>query len=165
MNKYKRIFIIGHMGAGRGLLAKALSEKLGWQFIDANFSLERCIGRSLNEILGKQGEASFHECEAKILAHYITKENIVVTTNDAIVTTEENRKLLSTEFVVYLKVKTSIQLERMKDRSALLPIIDQKAFLDKMHQDLDSLFERVAKITIDSKSIDDDVKAIIQALN
>lgn len=37
MNKHKRIFIVGHSGAGKGMLAQAVAEKLGWQFIDANF--------------------------------------------------------------------------------------------------------------------------------
>lgn len=56
MTKPKRIFIVGHMGAGKAVLSEALAKKLGWQYIDANPSLERYIGRSLNEILGKQGE-------------------------------------------------------------------------------------------------------------
>ncbi len=33
MNKVKRIFIIGHMGADKLLLAEALAKKLGWNFI------------------------------------------------------------------------------------------------------------------------------------
>lgn len=33
MIKPKRIFIVGHMGAGKALLAEALAKKLGWQYI------------------------------------------------------------------------------------------------------------------------------------
>ena len=54
MTKLKRIFIVGHMGSGKSLLAKSLAEKLKWQYVDANLGLERYIGRSLGEILGKQ---------------------------------------------------------------------------------------------------------------
>ena len=43
MTKPKRIFVVGHMGAGKALLSEALAKKLGWQFIDANPSLERYI--------------------------------------------------------------------------------------------------------------------------
>jgi shikimate kinase len=50
MTKTKRIFIVGHTGAGKSLCAEALAKKLGWQFIDANPGLERYIGRSLTEI-------------------------------------------------------------------------------------------------------------------
>src|ERR1700722_18405958 len=131
MTKPKRIFVVGHMGAGKALLSEALAKKLGWQYIDANPSLERYIGRSLNEILGKQGEAAFHECEAEIISYYIGKEHVVVVLEEAVSATEKNRKLLSSEFVVYLKVSTKVQIERWPDaRSPLLPITDRKAFLD-----------------------------------
>src|SRR5476649_1964762 len=140
MIKPKRIFIVGHMGAGKALLSEALAKKLGWQYIDANPSLERYIGRSLNEIFGKQGEEAFHRCEAEIISHYIGKEHVVVLMEEAVIATEQNRKLLSSEFVVYLKVSTPVQLERMKEggRIPVLPIADMKAFLDKQHLERDS---------------------------
>ena len=39
MAQPKRIFVVGHMGAGKFLLSEALAKKLGWQHIDANPSL------------------------------------------------------------------------------------------------------------------------------
>src|SRR5476651_725281 len=169
MNQPKRIFVVGHMGAGKALLSEALANKLGWQFIDANPSLERYIGRSLNEILGTQGEEVFHQCEAEIISHYIGKEHVVVIMEEAVIATEKNRKLLSSEFVVYLKVSTPVQIERWPDgRTPLLSIADRKAFLDKQHLERDNLFEEVATLTIESISIDadliEDVNKIIKAL-
>jgi shikimate kinase len=41
MAQPKRIIIVGHMGAGKSLLAKTLAAKLGWQYVDANLGLER----------------------------------------------------------------------------------------------------------------------------
>src|ERR1700722_8520526 len=131
MIKPKRIFIVGHTGAGKTLLGKSLAKKLGWQVIDANPGLERYIGRNLNEILGKQGEEAFHQCESEIISRYIDKEHVVVYLEEDVIATEKNRKLLSSEFVVYLKVSTQVQIERWPDaRSPLLPITDRKAFLD-----------------------------------
>lgn len=165
MTKPKRIFIVGHMGAGKALLGEALAKKLGWQYIDANPSLERYIGRNLNDILGKQGEEAFHRCEAEIISHYIGKEHIVVVMEEAVVATAENRKLLSSEFVIYLKVTTPMQMERMQGgRVPLLPITDMKAFLDAQHLERDSLFEEVATLTIGSISEEEDVNKIIKSL-
>ena len=90
MNKYKRIFIIGHPGAGKALLAKTLAEKLGWQFIDADLGLESRVGRTISEILGQESEAPFYHCESEILAHQLKQENIVVTTDASIVLNEKN---------------------------------------------------------------------------
>lgn len=151
------------MGAGKALLSEALAKKLGWQYIDANPSLERYIGRSLNEILGKQGEEAFHRCEAEIINHYIDEDHVVVLMEEAVIATEENRKLLSSQFVVYLKVSTPVQIERMQGgRIPLLPIPDLKAFLDKQHFERDSLFEEVATLTIESISVEEDVNKIIK---
>ena len=165
MPKPKRIFIVCHMGAGKFVFTEALAKKLGWQFIDANPSLERYIGRSLNEILGKQGEEAFHRCEAEIISHYIDKEHVVVLLEEAVIATVQNRKLLSSEFVVYLKVSTPVQIHRMQGgRVPLLPIPDLKAFLDKQHLERDGLFEEVATLTIESISVEEDVNKIIQTL-
>ncbi len=166
MTKPKRIFVVGHMGAGKALFSEALAKKLEWQFIDANPSLERYIGRSLHEILGESGEEAFHRCEAEIISHYIGKEHIVIVMEESVIATEENRKLLSSEFVIYLKVSTLVQIERMKGgRIPLLPIPDLKAFLDQQHLERDRLFEEVATLAIESVSIEEDVDKIMKALN
>jgi shikimate kinase len=165
MTKPQRIFIVGHTGAGKFLLSEALAKRLGWELIDANPGLERYIGRSLNEILGKQGEEAFHSCEAEIISHYIGKKHVVVLLEEAVIATEENRKLLSSEFVVYLKVSTPVQMERWSGgRTPVLPIADLKAYLDKQHLERDSLFEEVATLTIESVSVEGDVNKIIKAL-
>ena len=166
MTKPKRIIIIGHMGAGKSLLAKELAAKLGWQYVDANLGLERFMGRRLHEIFGKQGEESFHQCEADILAHYSNKENVVIVLDDAVITTEKNRALLSKEFVVYLRASIPLQIERMSGGpSSVFPIADDHAFLDKFHHERDDLFEAVATLTIDTKSIDDDVNAVLNKIS
>ena len=35
MSSIKRIFIIGHSGAGKDVLAQAVAKKLGWKFFNA----------------------------------------------------------------------------------------------------------------------------------
>ena len=165
MIKPKRIFIVGHMGSGKSLFSKALAEKLGWQYIDANLGLERYCGRRMSEVIGNQGEEAYHQFEAEVLSYYIGKENVVVTMEDGVIATEKNRKLLASESVIYLKVSTPVQIERMVDGLLpLFPIADQKSFLDKLHHERDHLFEEVATLTIDSISIEEDVNKVIKVL-
>lgn len=166
MTKPKRIFIVGHMGARKSLIGETLAKKLNWTFIDANPGIERYIGRNLSEIVGTEGEAAFHRCEAEIIRHYKHQEQIVVLLEESVIVTEENRKLLSSEFVMYLTVSTQTQIERWsRGRTPLLPIADKKAFLDKQHFECDGLFEEVATLTIESSlSTEKDVNKIIKAL-
>lgn len=163
MTPPKRIFIIGHIGALKALTGEALASKLGWQFIDANPGLERYVGKHLNEILGTQGEEAFHECEAKIIAHYLSSHHVVIILEEAVIATQKNRELLSAEFVVYLKVSTQVQMERWSSgRTPLLSITNLKAFLDQQHFERDSLFEEIATLAVDSISVEENVKQIIK---
>ncbi|PJD95752.1 MAG: hypothetical protein CK426_09225 [Legionella sp.] len=166
MNKSKRIFIIGHSGAGKGVLAQALAEKLGWKYIDADFSLAPSIGRALPEIIGNKGAEAFQHCLAEILSHQQQLENIVVTTDDSIVCDEKARKLLSSEFAVYLKVSLDVQLERISHNRPLLPLSDYKAFLNTLRQERDALYEEVAGFSLssDDGAIEEHVASIIKAM-
>lgn len=176
MNLPKRIFVVGHMGAGKFIFTEALAKKLGWQIVDANPSIERYIGRLTREILGEQGEAMFNRSQADIISHCSRQENIVVLLEECVVLSEECRKLLSSEFVVYLKVSIPTQLDRMKNgRVPSLPVKDMKSFLEKQHRERDALYEEVATCVVESvnssddaseisKTVDKDVSKVMKAL-
>jgi shikimate kinase len=166
MIQHKRIFIVGHSGAGKGLLAHGIAEKLGWKYIDADFSLAPSIGRSAREILGKEGEERFHQHLSEILLHQTSQENIVVTTDDSIVCSEKNQQLLAAEFTVYLKVSTPVQLERIAHNRPLLPVADYAAFLDTLRHERDALYEQVASLSVnsDDNALEAHVLQVTQAI-
>lgn len=175
MNKPKCIFIIGHMGAGKFIFADALAKKLGWTLVDANPSIERYIGRQTRDILGEQGEAAFNRTQAEIISHCIKKENVVSLLEECVVLSEQCRKLLSKEFVVYLKVSIETQLSRMKNgRVPSLPVDDMKAFLQRQHDERDAFHEEIATLTVESigqsdqiddvnKTVDEDTNKVLKA--
>ncbi|WED43510.1 shikimate kinase [Legionella cardiaca] len=172
-----RIFIVGHMGAGKFIFTEALAKKLRWQLVDANPSIERYIGRLTRDILGEQGEAAFNRCQADIISHCIGKENVVVLLEECVVSSEQCRKLLSSEFVVYLKVSIPTQLGRMKNgRVPSLPVDDIKSLLEKQHQERDTFYEEVATLIVESvgysdhiseinKIIEEDVNKVMKAMD
>lgn len=161
MTKPKRIFVVGHMGAGRFIFTEALAKKLEWQIVDANPSIERYIGRQTRDILGEQGEAAFNHCQADIITHCIEKENIVVLLEECVVSSEQCRKLLSSEFVVYLKVSIATQLGRMKNgRVPSLPVDDMESFLEKQHHERDAFYEKVATLIVESVGYSDHISEI-----
>lgn len=166
MKQHPRIFIIGHPGAGKTLAAKTIAEKLGWQFVDADFGLEARIGRSLSEIIG-EGEKSFAECQAEIIANLLHKKEIVVATDVSLLDSEKTKKLLTSEFVVYLKVSVPIQIERTsRSAETLLPIENYREFLESLHHKRDNLFEKAASLIInaDDSALEKHVAKIINAV-
>ncbi len=175
--KVERIFVVGHMGAGKYIFTEALAKQLGWDIVDANPSIERYVGRHTKEILGEQGEEAFNRSQAEIISQSCGKQNIVVLPEECVVTSSECRRLLLNEYVVYLKVSIPTQLERMKNgRVTALPIENMAGFLKKQHEERDHLFEEVATLTVESKGfsedksqiseiVDKDVKQVLNNLN
>ena len=98
MKKCKRIFLLGHPGAGKTLVAKKLAERLGWQFINADLGLESRIGLTINDIIGK-GFNDFFECQYQFLQKIAEQENIVVTTDASVVCYEKLLEFLSSTFI------------------------------------------------------------------
>lgn len=167
MNKPNRIFIIGHSGAGKGVLAKGVAEKLGWKFIDADFSLAPSIGRDIEEIIGNEGTDFFQRTLRDILSYQLTQKNIVVTTDDSIICSEENRKMLSTQFTVYLQVSTKVQLERMGHNRPLLPLEDYATFLSKLHKERNAFYEQSGRIMVnsDDNDLESHILTVVNALS
>jgi len=108
MSQHTRIFIVGHPGAGKGLLAKKLAKKLNWQFVNIDFELEIRMGQSISKILSNEGEKEFASIQNEILGSLQSRENIVITTDASIVDHEENRLALMKEFVVNLQVSIPV---------------------------------------------------------
>ena len=161
MTKPKRIFIIGHMGAGKFIFTEALAKKLGWQIVDANPSIERYIGLHTRDILGEQGEAAFNRSQADIISHSKGKENVIVLLEECAISSEQCRKLLSSEYVIYLKASIPTQLERLNmGRVPSLPVNDMKAFLEKQHRERDAFYEEVANLVVETTGTSDQTSEV-----
>lgn len=150
MRKIKRIFIIGHPGAGKGVIAKTVAKKLNWDYIDADFGLEIRIGKNINAVLGNSGVKQWLATQNDILKSLQTKENIVVTTDPSIVLDPENNKLLTSEFSVYVKASVKILLDRIDMPSPLLLDDSMQVFLQKLEKNRNGLYSKSAQLTVDT---------------
>ena len=167
MSKQHRIYIIGHPGAGKGLLAKSLAEKIGWTYVDADLGLEAKVGLTMQEILGQSGDTSLQKAMSRVLSILNKQQNIVITTDASIVCDERNRELLKSGLVVYLKVSLPVQMERSSRQS--LPLLNPNIneFFEKLHHERDGLFETTAELTIDSddSALEEHVLSIVNSLS
>jgi shikimate kinase len=167
MAVYKRIFVIGHSGAGKGVLAAELAKELNWKFINADImGSSGHIGRKLSEVIGKEGEKALYNCQHEILSHLRSQENIVVTTDESVICSDKCRELLELEFTVFLEVSTSVQVDRLSSYRPLLPVKDFHEFLDKMHTEFDDSYKKVSSFSLssDDGKIAEHVKSVLQAM-
>lgn len=74
----KRIFLIGFMGSGKTTLGKALSRKLGVDFIDLDLYIEGRYHKMIREIFAESGEERFRHIEQSLLHEVADFENVII---------------------------------------------------------------------------------------
>lgn len=72
------VFLIGYMGCGKTTLGRALSRKMGYEFIDLDIYIENRYRHSIKELFALHGEAGFRKIERKMLEEICEFERTVV---------------------------------------------------------------------------------------
>jgi len=90
----ENIVLIGMPGCGKTTVGKALAEKLGKQFVDADDELVKTFKKTIPKIFAQEGEAGFRKKETQILAELGKRSGLVIATGGGCVTQEENYPLL-----------------------------------------------------------------------
>jgi shikimate kinase len=108
------IVLIGYRGTGKTTVARALADRLGWQWLDADVELEARAGRSIADIFATAGEAAFRDLESQLLAEFVERPRLVLATGGGVVLREANRRLLARAgMVVWLEADIDTLAERL----------------------------------------------------
>ena len=76
--KKNNIAIIGHMGAGKSIVAKMIAKKIDFQHIDSDYEITRFTMKSINKIFQENGEEYFRNIETKIVPKLIEKKKCYI---------------------------------------------------------------------------------------
>lgn len=93
-NDTENIILIGMPGCGKSALGRALAEKLGKPFVDADQEIIRQAGKSIPDIFAQEGEVGFRKRETEVLRRLGSMSGQVIATGGGCVTREENKDLL-----------------------------------------------------------------------
>jgi shikimate kinase len=113
------IVLTGLSGSGKTSVGTALSELLGWTFIDTDSLIEVDYGSTIAEIFSSKGEPFFRGLETRILEKLAadlgrSRQNCVVSTGGGAVISEHNRKILkSLGKVVFLSAPIEVLAARL----------------------------------------------------
>jgi 3-dehydroquinate synthase len=112
----RRIYLIGLSGGGKSSAGRLLAERLGWQFLDTDRLLEERAGRTIPQIIDRDGEEAFRALEAAALADAAQCGQTVIATGGGIVLRPENRELLFADpaaVTVWLKAQVEVLQRRL----------------------------------------------------
>lgn len=115
MKKNSNIVLIGMPGTFKSSVGVFLAERTGRYFVDTDSLFEYFKGCAIAEYFEKYGEKEFRKTEEKIIARASEYENVVIATGGGAVLSARNMELLKNcGFVVWLKARPEIILERTK---------------------------------------------------
>ena len=90
----ENIVLIGMPGCGKTTIGKALAEKTGRTFADADEKIVELAGKSIPEIFAEDGEEVFRAWETQALAELGKQSGLILSTGGGCVTRERNYPLL-----------------------------------------------------------------------
>lgn len=97
----ENIVLIGMPGCGKSTVGKALAEKLGKTFVDADVQIVKLAGKPIAEIFAGEGEEVFRDWETKALEAIGKGSGLVIATGGGCVTKARNYPLLSQNGTIY----------------------------------------------------------------
>ena len=159
------VYLVGMPGAGKSVVGRELSGRLGVPFVDLDDEIERAAGASVAEIFSRDGEASFRAREAAALVDASVQDPAVVACGGGVVLEPANRiTLRNTGVAVYLDVP----LEQLRDRvkpAADRPLIREAGDLERLLVDREPLYREFAAHVVDATGSPGEVAdAIVEEL-
>ncbi|MBI5017420.1 MAG: shikimate kinase [Deltaproteobacteria bacterium] len=142
------LILTGFMGAGKTATGRALSDLLGWDFVDLDEEVEAAAGKSIPAIFAEDGEARFRDLESEALAGVLVRRRTVVATGGGVLVRGENRKLLEGRRVYYLHVSPGECLRRLRASPVSRPLLagpDPEAAATRIYQGRRALYESVGR--------------------
>jgi shikimate kinase len=140
------------MGAGKTTVGQLLSKKLRLPFKDTDAEIEARTGADIPWIFDVEGEAGFRDRETQVLRDLLNGSAGVIATGGGIVMREENRDLLKSVDVIYLKASLEEQLRRTANdrKRPLLQTDDPRSVLQRLMTLRDPLYREVATRVIET---------------
>jgi shikimate kinase len=168
------VVLIGHRGAGKTTVGRALARHLGREFHDTDDAIQAGAGRSIAEIFQQEGEAAFRELECDAIRRAVARPAGVISVGGGALLRPANRDLLRAAGVcVWLRASVEEHCRRLAadPRSATLRprLTDAPAAgaeLEQLLAQREPLYAAIAAVTIqtDGRSVDTIVAEIASAL-
>ena len=110
------IYLTGFMGAGKSTVGRALSRRLGWEYVDLDSEIENRCRMSIPRIFAERGEAWFRQQEHEALAALPERVDTVGAVGGGALERPDNRRLMRRRGVtVWLDTPFSLILQRLGD--------------------------------------------------
>jgi shikimate kinase len=168
------VILIGFRGSGKTTVGRALSERLGIEFIDCDDWIERQAGISIREIFERHGETHFRTIESQALVELAKLDGKVIATGGGAALKYQNMQIFKRQDsrIFFLEVGPEAAFSRIQsDHStrARRPALTDKDPFTEVKEQIE--FRRPyylkgadATISTDGRAVEEIVKDLLDRL-
>ena len=133
------IYLTGFMGSGKTTVARALADRLGWEFVDLDAEIVARERASIADIFDTRGEAEFRRIETEVIRVCVHKVAsgmpAVVALGGGTFVQPENLDLLENHGIsVWLDCPIEIVQDRIAADSAARPLARDSAAFQQLYE-------------------------------
>lgn len=167
-NNYRKVILVGVLGAGKTKVANILSNTYGLNRIDLNAYIESKEQTSVSDLAQSDMEL-FLDKQTKYLRQVLSKDYQVISAGWGIALRQENIDMIKENgIIVYLKAEPetiAARIKRDKTRGMLADVLNADYLADLMRNTAE-IYENVAdvKIITDNKTAAETSKEIVETL-
>jgi shikimate kinase len=146
------IALVGLSGTGKTTIAPLLAERRGMAWVDLDAVIETERGMTAAELFASDGEDSFRDLEARLLAATLDGPPCVVATGGGAVVRPANRLLLEQRCrVVWLRADPGVLARRVGESDQDRPLLagDAATALRALGREREPLYREVADLVVD----------------
>ncbi len=147
------VALYGFMGVGKSTVGKALSERLGYGFVDMDEMIERRGGMKIKEIFAAEGEKGFRALEKEVANEVAKRDRHVIACGGGAVLDPENAEALSSNSVLVLltaSIDEIVERTGDSDERPLLNVDDARAEAEALLRKRMPLYLEAADLVMDT---------------
>jgi shikimate kinase len=130
----KNIILIGMPGCGKSTVGVLLAKRLGLGFIDTDLLIQQKTGRTLQDIVDREGYQALRRIEEDVLLKLDVQRQVISTGGSAVYSNRGMCYLKSGGVVVFLDIPLPVVMQRIGDYSL-------RGISRRPDQSLEALFE------------------------
>ena len=161
LSKKQNIVLTGMPGSGKSTIGKALSEKLGKEFVDTDELIINNEKMPISEIFARHGESYFRFAETEAIKEASAKSGFVIATGGGAVLKKENVDYLRSNGKIFFLNRPIADILPTDDR----PLSSTRADLQKRFDERYPIYQETAdeEIFVDGK-VENAVRRIEETL-
>jgi len=145
----KNIVLIGMPGVGKSTIGVILAKVMSRNFLDTDIYIQSREGRTLQEIINKQGIKSFCEIEKNTVLSVSCKNCVIATGGSVVYSNKAINSLKQFGILFHLYLPLSHLKKRLKNISSRGVVMLHSQSLEQLFDERLPLYERYADTIID----------------